>query len=84
MTDAADQDFVEFYRENLAGDIISALAEATGLSPRAAMDAYYRSELSGQVAEGRNGIDNLPPKALAEDLLENEREVVESARRARP
>lgn len=82
MRAGAERELVEFYRENLAGKIIAALADATGLSPREAMDAYYRSALSGQVAEGLDGIDNLDPKALAEDLLENEGLVVEGARRA--
>lgn len=62
-----------FYRENLAGDVIAALADATGLSLRTAMDVYYRSALCAQIDEGRYGIDNLDPKVLAEDLLENER-----------
>ena len=64
--------YLAFYRENLEGDIISALAKAAGISLRKAMDVYYGSALSGQIETGRYGIDNLSAKYLAEDLLENE------------
>ncbi|MBQ7252580.1 MAG: hypothetical protein IJS32_08275 [Kiritimatiellae bacterium] len=61
-----------FYRENLEGDIISALAKAAGIPLRNAMDLYYGSALSGQVETGKHGIDNLSAQYLAADLLENE------------
>lgn len=64
--------YLAFYRENLEGDVISALADAAGISLREAMDLYYGSALSGQIETGRYGIDNLSPKYLAADLLENE------------
>lgn len=64
--------YLAFYRENLEGDVISALAEAAGISLREAMDLYYGSALSGQIETGRYGIDNLSPKYLATDLLEHE------------
>ena len=73
MNDPAREDaYLAFYRENLEGDVISALAEAAGISLRKAMDVYYGSALSGQIETGRYGIDNLSAKYLAEDLLENE------------
>ena len=66
------ESFLAFYRENLEEDIIAALAEEAGISLREAMDLYYGSALSGQIETGRHGIDNLSPKYLAADLLENE------------
>jgi hypothetical protein len=39
------------------------------------MDIYYSSKLAVQIEEGRYGIDNLDPKYLAEDLIENESEL---------
>lgn len=73
MNDPSQSDaYLALYRENLEGDIISALAKTAGLSLRDAMELYYGSALSGQVETGRHGIDNLSPQYLAADLLENE------------
>lgn len=65
-------ELLAMYRENLAADVIAALADAAGVSMREAMDVYYRSALASQIEEGRYGIDNLDPKVLAADLLANE------------
>ena len=46
-----------------------------GLSLAAAMDAYYRSRLATQIANGLYGIENLDYKYLVEDLVENEPEL---------
>ena len=87
MNDPGQGDaYLAFYRENLEGDIISALAKAAGIPLRSAMDWYYGSALSGQVETGQHGIDNLSAQYLAADLLENEpgaRQPVE-AKRGRP
>lgn len=73
MNDPTHKDaYLAFYRENLEGDIISALAEAADIPLRDAMDLYYGSALSEQVEDGRYGIDNLAPQYLAADLLEHE------------
>lgn len=45
------------------------------LKLRKAMDIYYTSKLAKQIAEGMCGIENLSPKYLAEDLIENEPEL---------
>lgn len=64
------------FRENLEGDIIAALSDQTGLPIRKAMDVYYRSKLSEQISDGAFGIDNLDPKNLADDLIENETDLI--------
>ena len=72
MTAELYENLTKKYRENLEEDIIRALSAMSGLSVRDAMDAYYNSRLATQIAEGRFGIDNLDPRYLAADLLENE------------
>lgn len=66
---------IDFYREELDERIIARLADVKSLSLDKAMDIYYRSRLSGQVAQGTYGIDNLDYKYLVEDLIENEPEL---------
>ena len=72
MTDTLRDNLTAVFRENLENDLIAILAERTRMPIREAMDAYYRSKLSEQVSAGKFGIDNLDPKYLVEDLLENE------------
>ena len=72
MNDPLRDNLTAVYRENLEEDIIAALSEQAGISMREAMDAFYRSRLSAQISAGQYGIDNLDPKYLATDLLENE------------
>ena len=45
---------------------------------RLAMDIYYRSLLCKQIHNGENGIQYLDYKYLAEDLIENEKELFKS------
>ncbi len=66
---------IDSYRQDLSVRIISELARSKGISLRKAADAYYRSRLSGQVAKGLYGIDNLDYRYLANDLVENEPEL---------
>jgi len=66
---------IDFYRQDLEIDIIERLAEIKNLDLSQATDIYYRSRLSGQISEGRYGIDNLDYKYLANDLIENEPEL---------
>ena len=63
---------IDFYREELDERIITRLAEVKTLTLDEAMDIYYRSRLSTQVAHGTFGIDNLDYKYLVDDLIENE------------
>ncbi|MBD5462375.1 MAG: hypothetical protein HDR24_04855 [Lachnospiraceae bacterium] len=65
------------YRQNLENDIIKAIADIKQLNLRKAFDIYYSSKLAGQIANGSYGIENLDAKYLAEDLLENEPELLQ-------
>ena len=66
----------EIYRQNLENDIIKAIADIKQLNLRKAFDIYYSSKLAGQIANGSYGIENLDAKYLAEDLQENEPELL--------
>ena len=66
---------IDFYRQDLEIDIISALSRKKALTIRQATDLYYRSRLCGQISEGQYGIDNLDSQYLADDLIENEPEL---------
>lgn len=63
------------YRQNLEHDIIKYLAELKDIELRRAFDIYYSSRLAQQIMKGENGIENMDPKYLAEDLIENEGEL---------
>ena len=63
---------IDTYKERLEERIIAYLAEIKGVPIEAAMDAYYRSRLATQIANGLYGIENMDYKYLAEDLVENE------------
>ena len=63
---------IDTYRQNLETAIIRELSRAKKLSLRVATDVYYSSRLSGQIAQGLYGIDNLDYKYLVDDLIENE------------
>ena len=58
------------------GSIIEYLATRKNISRRKAMDVYYKSRLSEQVQAGQYGIENLDYKYLAEDLIDNEPELL--------
>lgn len=68
-------DLSDVYLQSLEKNIIQQIAKEKGLDNRIAMEIYYKSELSGQIAEGLCGIQYLDYKNLAEDLMENEREL---------
>ena len=63
------------YIQSLDNDIIGYLAENKKIDIRLAMDIYYRSLLCQQIHNGENGIQYLDYKYLAEDLMENEKEL---------
>ncbi len=66
------------YKQNLEADLVSYLAEITGRTLRETMDIYYKSRLASQIAEGLYGIENMDYKYLANDLIENEPELLQS------
>ena len=66
----------EVYKQNLENDIIKALAQIKQIELRKAYDIYYSSKLADQIADGSYGIENLDAKYLAEDLIENESELL--------
>ncbi|WP_040329085.1 hypothetical protein [Clostridium ihumii] len=65
----------KFYIQSLDSDIIEYLAENKKIDIRVAMDIYYKSVLCKQIHNGENGIQYLDYKYLAEDLIENEKEL---------
>ena len=67
---------IDTYNERLEERIIGYLSERCALPPGDAMALYYSSRLARQIASGLHGIENLDYKYLAEDLLENEAELL--------
>lgn len=65
----------KLYIESLDNDIIEYLAVIQNIDIRVAMDIYYKSLLCKQVHNGENGIQYLDYKYLAQDLIENEKEL---------
>lgn len=65
----------DVYKQNLEESVITYLSDIKQLEIRHAMDIYYRSRLSEQIAEGKYGIENLDYKYLTLDLIENEPEL---------
>lgn len=65
----------KFYIQTLDNDIIEFLAEKRNIDIRLAMDIYYKSLLCNQIHKGENGVQYLDYKYLAEDLIENEKEL---------
>ena len=60
------------YRENLEERIMLYLAETEDISYEKSMEIYYGSKLSGKIQEGREGIQYLDYKVLADILKETE------------
>lgn len=71
---------IDTYKERLEERIIGYLAEKCAIPLGEAMSLYYASRLSRQIASGLHGIENLDYKYLAEDLLENESELLTPSR----
>ncbi len=63
------------YQENLEERIMTYLAETEGVSYEESMEIYYRSRLSKKIEEGREGIQYLDYKVLADILKETEPEL---------
>lgn len=51
------------------------IAKMKKINLRKAFDIYYSSKLTGQIADGTYGIENMATQYLAEDLVENESEL---------
>ena len=69
------RDLEEVYKQNLENDIINEIAKIKKLDLKKAFDIYYSSKLAKQISDDSYGIENLDPKYLAEDLIENEPEL---------
>lgn len=63
------------YKENLEERIMSYLTETQDISYEKSMEIYYRSRLSRKIEEGREGIQYLDYKVLADILKETEPEL---------
>jgi hypothetical protein len=61
------------YQENLEERLIAHLAKTCGFSYEKAMDLYYNSKLSDKIYLGKDGIQYLDYKVLAQILLETEK-----------
>lgn len=69
----------KFYKEKLEERIITEFAKQKKISLEDAMDVYYSSLLAEKIAEGKNGIQYLDYRVLAEMLAmqtENNAETV--------
>ncbi len=67
-----DKVLEQVYQEGLEERIISYLAESNGISLEEAMSIYYSSNLADKIHEGREGVQYLDFKVLAEILKETE------------
>lgn len=57
--------------------LIEHLAKCLNIGWRKSMDIYYKSRLCRQIENRECGIENMDFKYLAEDLIENERELID-------
>ena len=64
------------YQENLEERIMSYLVESEGITYEKSMEIYYKSKLSKKIQEGREGIQYLDYKVLADILKETEPELL--------
>lgn len=66
----------KIYQENLEERLITYLAEVCSFSYERAMDLYYNSKLSDKIHFGKDGIQYLDYKVLAQILLGTEKELL--------
>ena len=64
-----------YYQENLEEKIIAYLAKVKHSTLQQAMDIYYHSQLADKIHQGKEGIQYLDYKVLAEILCETEPEL---------
>ena len=70
------QDFRGIFHQLLEEDIVRCLAELKNMDLRQSLDVFYKSRLAKEVEDGSYGIDCMSPRWLAEDLIENESELL--------
>ncbi|MBE5908620.1 MAG: hypothetical protein E7278_07285 [Lachnospiraceae bacterium] len=62
----------QVYQENLEERLISYISKENGISLEKAMEIYYGSKLSDKINQGKEGMQYLDYKVLAEILKETE------------
>ncbi len=65
----------DIYQERLEEKLIEYLSVKHNIDFQKAMDIYYNSELAQKIHEGRNGVQYLDHKVLADILEETEPEI---------
>lgn len=76
MTSETSQKLEDIYLQSLEINLIEYLAERLKIDNREAMNIYYSSKLCQQIHEGSYDIQYLDYKYLAEDLIENEMNII--------
>lgn len=66
-----------YYMQSLEERLIEYLAKCLDVDWRKSMDIYYKSRLCRQIENKEYGIENMDFKYLAEDLIENERDLID-------
>ena len=74
-----DKILEEVYQENLEERLILYIAEKNGISLQKAMDIYYNSHLAEKIYQGKEGVQYLDYKVLAEILQNTEPELFEDS-----
>ena len=67
-----DKVLEQVYQENLEERLISYISKENGISLEKAMEIYYGSKLSDKLNQGKEGMQYLDYKVLAEILKETE------------
>ncbi|SFT35368.1 hypothetical protein SAMN02910301_0626 [Lachnospiraceae bacterium XBD2001] len=67
-----DKVLEQVYQENLEERLISYISKENGISLEKAMEIYYGSKLSDKINQGKEGMQYLDYKVLAEILKETE------------
>ena len=67
-----DKILEQVYQENLEERLISYISKENGISLEKAMEIYYGSKLSDKINQGKEGMQYLDYKVLAEILKETE------------
>ncbi|MGP1348791.1 MAG: hypothetical protein ACTTK0_04020 [Stomatobaculum sp.] len=68
-----DDTLEKFYQENLEERLITCIASSRDISLEEAMDIYYHSDLAQKIYEGKEGIQYLDYRALAQMLMDREK-----------
>lgn len=68
-----DDTLEKFYQENLEERLIACMTSSRDISLEEAMDIYYHSDLAQKIYEGKEGIQYLDYRALAQMLMDREK-----------